>query len=79
MSIVYIIVKVLTLPGAVLHAFLEHAVCRGAKVVVECDGQILSSKKKIKLAPGEMENVTITAEMLSNMNKDSEITVRIEQ
>jgi hypothetical protein len=54
-------------------------VYKGAKVVVECDGQILSSRKKIKLAPGEMENVTITAEMLSNMTKDSEITVRIEQ
>ena len=51
----------------------------GAKVVVECDGNILSSRKKVKLAPGEMENVTITPEMLKNMTKDSEIIVRIEQ
>ena len=51
----------------------------GAKVVVECDGKILSSKKKVKLAPGEMENVTITTEMLKDMNKDSEIIVRIEE
>ena len=35
MSIIYVIVKVLTLPGAVLHAFFEHMVCRGAKVIVE--------------------------------------------
>ena len=28
-------------------------VYKGAKVVVECDGKILSSKKKVKLAPGE--------------------------
>ena len=35
MSIVYIIVKVLTLPGAILHAFFEHMVCRNAKIIVE--------------------------------------------
>ena len=57
----------------------EFAKKKGAKVVVECDGNILSSKKKVKLAPGEMENVTITAEMLKNMNENSEITVRIEE
>ncbi|MBO5463801.1 MAG: FAD-dependent oxidoreductase [Clostridia bacterium] len=54
-------------------------VYKGAKVVVECDGQILSSKKKVKLAPGEMENVVITPEMLKNMNENSEIIVRIEE
>ncbi len=54
-------------------------VYKGAKVVVECDGNILSSKKKVKLAPGEMENVTITPEMLKNMNKNSEIIVRVEE
>jgi len=54
-------------------------VYKGAKVVVECDGNILSSKKKVMLAPGEMENVTITPEMLKNMNENSEITVRIEE
>lgn len=35
MSIIYVIVKTLTLPGAVLHAFFEHMVCRSAKVVVD--------------------------------------------
>ncbi len=35
MSIIYIIVKILTLPGAVTHAFFEHMVCRSAKVIVE--------------------------------------------
>ena len=54
-------------------------VYKGAKVVVECDGKILSSKKKVKLAPGEMENVTITTEMLKNMNSHSEIVVRVEE
>lgn len=54
-------------------------VYKGAKVVVTCDGNVLSSKKKPKLAPGEMENVTITADMLKNMNKDSVITVAVEE
>lgn len=54
-------------------------VYKGAKVVVSCDGNVLSSRKKPKLAPGEMENVTITAEMLKNMNKDSEITIAVEE
>ncbi len=54
-------------------------VYKGAKVVVECDGVILSSRKKVKLAPGEMENVVITPEMLKNMNENSEIIVRVEE
>ncbi|MBQ8182983.1 MAG: FAD-dependent oxidoreductase [Clostridia bacterium] len=54
-------------------------VYKGAKVVVECDGEILSSRKKVKLAPGEMENVVITPEMLKKMNKNSEIIVRVEE
>ncbi len=54
-------------------------VFKGAKVVVECDGEILSSRKKVKLAPGEMENVVITPDMLKKMNKDSEIIVRVEE
>ena len=51
----------------------------GAKVVVECDGEVLSSRKKVKLAPGEMENVVITTEMLKKMNENSEIIVRVEE
>ncbi len=35
MSIIYVIVKVLTLPGAILHAFFEHMVCRSGSVLVE--------------------------------------------
>lgn len=35
MSIIYIIAKILTLPGAVMHAFFEHMVCRSAKIIVE--------------------------------------------
>ena len=52
---------------------------KNAKVVLECDGEIISSKKKIKLAPGEMEDVTIPADVLARMTADSNITVRVEE
>ncbi len=35
MSIIYVIIKTLTLPGAMLHAFFEHMVCRSSKIIVE--------------------------------------------
>ncbi len=38
------------------------------KVTVRCDGEVLYQKKKQKLAPGEMETVTLTAEMLKSAN-----------
>lgn len=52
---------------------------KNAKVVLECDGEIISSKKKVKLAPGEMENVVIPAATLAKMTKDSFIVVRVEE
>lgn len=52
---------------------------KNAKVVLECDGEIISSKKKVKLAPGEMENVVIPAATLAKMTKDSSIVVRVEE
>ena len=42
------------------------------------DKKVMSRKKRV-LAPGEMENVVITTEMLKDMNKDSEIIVRVEE
>lgn len=52
---------------------------KNAKVVLECDGEIISSKKKVKLAPGEMENVIIPAATLAKMTNDSSIVVRVEE
>ena len=54
-------------------------VFKNAKVVLECDGEVISSKKKIKLAPGEMENVVIPAATLAKMNENSSIVVRVEE
>ncbi len=52
---------------------------KNAKVVLECDGEVISSKKKVKLAPGEMEDVTIPADILAKMNENSTIVVRVEE
>ena len=52
---------------------------KNSKVVLEIDGNVISSKKKVKLAPGEMEDVVIPAEVLSGMTADSVISVRVEE
>ena len=50
-----------------------------ARVVLECDGKVISSKKKVKLAPGEMEDVTIPASVVASMDLNSSIIVRVEE
>lgn len=65
--------------GDVKLFFRVGRIIKNPRVVLECDGEIISSKKKIKVAPGEMEDVTIPADVLSKMTADSNITVRIEE
>lgn len=51
-----------------------------SKICVEADGkELLRPKKHIKLAPGEMESVTLTPEILATLGTDSVITVRVEE
>jgi len=45
-------------------------VFRDSKIVVRCGDRVLIEKKKQKLAPGEMETVKLTAEMLSGACSD---------
>ena len=52
-------------------------VYRNAKIIVESDGKVLYSKKKPKLAPGEMEYVTIKASDIGALEK-KQLTVRLE-
>ncbi len=52
-------------------------VFRNAKIIVESDGKVLYSKKKPKLAPGEMEYVTIKASDIGALEK-KQLTVRLE-
>ena len=58
--------------------FRVGAIYMNKKLTVEVDGNIVSSKKKVKLAPGEMENVVIPANILANLNENSTIKVRVE-
>ena len=59
--------------------FRVSAVYKNAKVVLEADGKVISSKKKVKLAPGEMENVTVPADVIASLTKDSTVCVRVEE
>ena len=52
-------------------------VFRNAKIIVESDGKVLYSKKKPKLAPGEMEYVIIKAQDIQALEK-KQLTVRLE-
>ena len=66
-------------PNDVKLYFRVGRVFKNAKVVLEIDGSVISSRKKIKLAPGEMEDVVIPASVLAGMNENSTITVRVEE
>lgn len=49
------------------------------RVVVTVGDKVLFNRKKIKLAPGEMENVIIKAKDIAEMTADQEIVVSIEE
>ncbi len=66
-------------PNDVKLYFRVGRIFKNARVVLECDGKTISSKKKVKLAPGEMENVVIPADVLAAMDENSSITVRVEE
>lgn len=59
--------------------FRVGAVYHDKRVVVTCGDKVLSNRKKIKLAPGEMENVIIKAADIAEMTADQEIVVSIEE
>jgi hypothetical protein len=58
--------------------FRVGAVYNKAKIVVECNGEEILSKKKVKLCPGEMEYVTIKQSVISALPANSKIIVRVE-
>lgn len=53
-------------------------VYKNAKIFVENNDEILFSRKHPKLAPGEMEDVTIKKEVLKDLPVNSEIVIRLE-
>ena len=66
-------------PNDVKLYFRVGQIYKNAKVVLECGGKVISSKKKVKLAPGEMEDVLIPADVLASLDENSVITVRVEE
>ena len=52
---------------------------KNAKVVLTCGGKVISAKKKVKLAPGEMENVIVPAEILAGLTDCDEIKVEVQE
>ncbi|MBR2454603.1 MAG: hypothetical protein IKB36_00965 [Clostridia bacterium] len=53
MRTVYIIVKFLTLPGAILHAFFEHMSCRWTKVIVD-DARVVQANEMLSHVDHEL-------------------------
>lgn len=53
MRIVYIIVKFLTLPGAMLHAFFEHMSCRASKILVD-DARVVQANEMLSHVDHEL-------------------------
>ncbi len=54
-------------------------VYKNSRVVLTCAGKTISSKKKIKLAPGEMESVVIPEEVLASLSAEDEIKIEVEE
>lgn len=46
MRMIYIIIKMITLPGAITHAFFEHLCCRISKVIVD-DGRVIQANEML--------------------------------
>ncbi len=64
--------------GDVKLYFRVGAVFNNARIIVECDGKEILSKKKVKLCPGEMEYVIIKQSVIAELPANAEITVRVE-
>lgn len=54
-------------------------VFKNVKLVVKCGDEVIMSKNKKKMAPGEMENVLIKLDTIKSLHADSTLTVTIEE
>lgn len=52
-------------------------VFNNSSIVMTVDGKEIYKKRKAKITPGEMENVTLSADIKKNMNKNSKLTLSI--
>ena len=54
-------------------------VFRNVKLVVKCGDEVIISRAKRKMTPGEMENVLIKLDTIKNLPSDSTLTVSVEE
>ncbi len=64
--------------GDVKLYFRVGQVYKNAKIVVKYNGEEIISRKRPRLAPGEMEDVTLKNEMLKNFAKGGKIEISVE-
>ena len=67
----YTVPHVLTAKADTKVFFRVRDVFRDKKITVRDGDTVIYQKKKIKLAPGEMETVTLTAEMIGKIQSGS--------
>lgn len=59
--------------------FRVGSVEKNVKIVVKADGEVILEKKKQKVAPGEMETVTLTEKLLASISENANITFSLEE
>lgn len=59
--------------------FRVDQVFKNVKLVVKCGDEVIMSKNKKKMTPGEMENVLIKLDTVKSLPADSTLTVTIEE
>ena len=59
--------------------FRVGGVYHNVKIVVKAADRILLTKKKQKVAPGEMETITLSSEILSSVDSDATLTFMLEE
>ena len=64
--------------GDVKLYFRVGQVYKNAKIVVKYNGEEIISRKRPRLAPGEMEDVVIKNEMLSKFTEGGKIEISVE-
>ena len=64
--------------GDVKLYFRVGQVYKNAKIVVKYNGEEIISRKRPRLAPGEMEDVVIKNDMLNNFSENGKIEISVE-
>ena len=74
----YTVPQIITAPEKTKVYFRVSNVFRDVKIVVKAGERVLLEKRKQKVAPGEMETVILTADMLSSLGENETVTFSLE-